>query len=173
MADAVLVAPAVALRRATVRDAAAIGEIWNREVRDTEATTDTEPRDATAQRAWLAGRSDDHPVIVAVRGAEVVGFGALSPYRSKPAFRATVEDSVYVKRGQRGGGIGALILARLVELARERGHHSVLARITSGNAPSLRLHERLGFELAGVERQTAFKLGRWLDVVTMQRLLER
>jgi phosphinothricin acetyltransferase len=104
--------------------------------------------------------------------AEVVGYGALSLYRPKPAFRRSVEDSVYVKRGARGRGLGALLLARLLEIARERSHHTVLARIVAGNAASIRLHEGHGFQLVGVERETAFKLGRWLDVAIMQRRLE-
>jgi L-amino acid N-acyltransferase len=171
VADGAALAPAVAVRLAGPADARAVAAIWNFEVCFTGATTDTEPRDLKSLRAWLAGRDDDHPVVVAVRGSELVGFGALSAYRPKPAFRRTVEDSVYVKRGARGEGVGAAILGRLVERARARGHHSVLARITAGNAASIRLHERQGFERVGLERQTAFKLGRWLDVVTMQLLL--
>jgi L-amino acid N-acyltransferase YncA len=114
----------------------------------------------------------DHPVVVAVEGGEVLAFGALSPYRTKPSYRHTVEDSVYVKPGYRGKGLGGLILDELVTLARGRGHHAVVARITGGNVASLRLHERHGFIRAGLEREVAFKLGAWLDVVTMQRLLE-
>jgi phosphinothricin acetyltransferase len=170
--DPTLVVPLVAVRAASPADARAIAAIWNFEVRFTDATTDTAPRDVAAQRAWLAARNGDHPAVVAVRGDEVVGFGALSAYRAKPAFRHTVEDSVYVKRGVRGQGVGAAILGRLVELARERGHRSVLARITAGNAASIRLHERLGFARVGLERETAYKLGRWLDVVTMQLMLD-
>jgi L-amino acid N-acyltransferase len=171
VADAVATALEIALRPARLADADDIAAIWNWEVEFTDATTDTEPRTLDAQRAWLRARSAAHPVVVAVRGEEVVGFGALSAYRPKPAFSRTVEDSVYVKRGVRGQGVGAAIVGRLVDLGRARGHRSVLARITAGNEASLRLHERFGFERIGVERETAFKLGRWLDVVTMQRLL--
>lgn len=165
------VVSAVALRRGLPEDAAEIAAIWNWEVRFTDATTDTEVRDVAAQRAWLAGRGDGHPVVVAVAGDEVVGFGALSPYRPKPAFRRSAEDSVYVKRGHRGAGIGSLILGDLVRLAIERCHRTVLARITTGNAASIRLHERHGFRLVGVERGTAEKHGRGLDVALMQLLL--
>jgi L-amino acid N-acyltransferase len=170
---------AVRLRRACLGDAAEIAAIWNREVLGSDTTTDTEPRRPEEQQAWLAGHTEDHPVIVAVsfdtraaRGSVIVGYGALSPYRDKPAFRRTVENSVYVKAGRRGEGLGSLILGRLVELACERGHHTIIARITATNAGSRRLHERHGFELVGVERETAFKLGRWLDVAIMQRRLD-
>jgi len=101
----------------------------------------------------------------------ILAFGALAPYRPKPSYRRTVEDSVYVKDGYRGKGLGSLVLDRLVALAHARGHHSMIARITGENEASQRLHERHGFVRAGVEREAAYKLGRWLDVVTLQLVL--
>jgi phosphinothricin acetyltransferase len=167
------VAPASAavIRRARPGDAEQIAAIWNHEVLETDHTTDTEPRDLAAQRAWLAAHGDEHPVVVAADGDEVLAYGALSIYRPKPAFRRTAEDSVYVKAGHRGRGLGAAVLARLLELARERGHRAVIARITAANTASLNLHARQGFERVGLERETAFKHGRWLDVVVMEKLL--
>ena len=159
------------IRLARAGDNPAIAAIWNREALGTIATTDTEPRTPAAQAAWLAAHSEDHPAVVAVDGEEVVAFGSLAPYRVKPSYRFTVEDSVYVKEGYRGKGFGAAMLAELLARAGARGHHSVIARVTSENAESLRLHRRHGFQRAGYERQVAFKLGRWLDVVTLQRLL--
>jgi phosphinothricin acetyltransferase len=159
------------IRRARDDDNASIAAIWNREVVGTIATTDTEPRAAADQAAWLTAHTDEYPVVVAVDGDNVIGFGSLSPYRAKPSYRFTVEDSVYVKHGHRADGLGSGILAALLAHARGRGHHSVIARVTCENTPSLRLHRRHGFEDAGYERQVAFKLGRWLDVVTLQRLL--
>lgn len=159
------------IRRARAEDSAGIADIWNVEVIGTIATTDTEPRTPGAQAAWLASHTEDYPVIVAIEADAVVAFGSLSPYRPKPSYRFTVEDSVYVRDGYRGKGFGSQILAELVTRARDRGHHSIIARVTSENVPSLRLHRRHGFERAGCERQAAFKLDRWLDVVTLQRLL--
>jgi L-amino acid N-acyltransferase YncA len=162
---------ALAIRAARARDAARLAAIWSHEATTTLTTTDTEPRDAAAQQAWLASHSHDYPVIVAVAGDDVVGYAALTPYRPKPAFRRTVEDSVYVDRTSRGRRVGRLLLAHLLELAADRGHHSVLARITAGNVASRKLHEALGFRLVGVEEEVAFKLGRWLDVAVYQRRL--
>jgi len=159
------------IRLARVEDSAGIADIWNVEATATTATTDTEPRTPAAQAAWLASHTEDYPVVVAVETDEVVAFGSLSPYRPRPSYRWTVEDSVYVRDGYRGKGIGAGILAELLTRARRRGHHSIIARITSENAPSLALHRRHGFQRAGYERQAAFKLDRWLDVVTLQLLL--
>ena len=137
----------------------------------TAATTDTEPRSVQAQAAWLAAHGPEHPVIVAVEDGEVVAFGALSPYRPKPAYARTVENSVYVKEGWRGKGLGGVLLDELLALARARGHRSVIARITGSNEPSLALHERRGFVRVGLERGVACKHGIWLDVVTLQRIL--
>jgi L-amino acid N-acyltransferase YncA len=161
----------VVIRPARAADDAQIAAIWNREAIGTAATTDTRPRDADAQRAWLAAHTDDYPALVAAVGDEVVAFGGLAPYCGKPSYTRTAEDSVYVKDGWRGKGLGGLILDALVECARARGHHSMIARVTAENGPSLRLHERHGFVRVGHEREVAFKLGRWLDVLTLQRLL--
>jgi phosphinothricin acetyltransferase len=165
--------PGVSIRLAAVADAETIRAIWNHEVLMTDHTTDTEPRDAKAQRAWLAAHGDDHPVVVAVADGEVLGYGALSAYRPKPAFSRTVEDSVYVKQGARRAGVGRALLGSLLDLARQRGHHSVLARITAPNTASLALHERHGFARIGLESETAWKRGRWLDVVVLQRRLDQ
>jgi len=162
----------VTLRDASASDLDQIAAIWNHEVLWTDATTDTEPRDAAAQREWLARHPEPYPVVVAVAGQHVVAYGSLSPYRPRPAFAHTVEDSVYVEGGHRGAGLGRLILAELVRRAVVAGHHSIMARITSRNTASLRLHRRHGFRTVGVERQTAFKLGRWHDVTIMQRRLD-
>lgn len=160
------------IRPAALSDSEAIAAIWNREVLETAATTDTEPRSVEAQRAWLAAHGPAHPVIVAVEDGEVVAFGALSPYRAKPSYAHTVENSVYVKDGWRGKGLGGLVLERLLALAAEHGHRSVIARITAVNEASLALHERHGFLHAGRERAVALKQGVWHDVVTLQRMLE-
>jgi phosphinothricin acetyltransferase len=164
-------ARAPVIRSAAAPDSAAVAAIWNREIRQTAATTDTEARTVEALRAWLAARGPAHPVIVAVEGDEVVAFGALSPYRAKPSYAHTVENSVYVKDGWRGQGLGGLVLEHLVALARAHGHRSVIARVTAVNAASLTLHERHGFARVGLERQVACKHGVWLDVVTLQRVL--
>src|SRR5262249_38800986 len=110
--------------------------------------------------------------LVAVEGdGDVVGFASLSPYRPRPAYTPTVEDSVYVARDRRGAGVGRLLLGTLVELACDHGFHSVVARIVGGHDASIRLHTECGFATVGVEREVGRKFGKWLDVVVMQRML--
>ncbi|HEY7467511.1 MAG TPA: GNAT family N-acetyltransferase, partial [Dehalococcoidia bacterium] len=97
---------------------------------------------------------------------------SLGPFRSKPAYRHTTENSVYVRGDAQGNGVGGLLLARLVEVAAENGWHTIIARITAPNPASERLHARYGFERVGVEREVGRKFERWLDVLIMQRVTD-
>lgn len=165
-------------RFATTGDASQIAAIYNHAVSSTIATFDMVPRDTEAQLDWLAEHSGAHPCIVAVDDTdEVVGWAALSPYRSRPAYSTSVEDSVYVRHDRHGEGIGRMLLAELVEVADGLGYHAIFARIAceagDTDVASMRLHRGCGFELVGVEREVGRKFGRWLDVALMQRLVAR
>jgi L-amino acid N-acyltransferase YncA len=158
-------------RRADITDAEAIRAIYNREVTGSTVTFDMVPRNLDDQRRWIVDHAGAHPAIVAVREGVVVGFASLSPYRSRPAYATTVEDSVYVHTDHRGTGVGGVLLGEIVDLAVAGGFHAVMARIVGTHAASIRLHESCGFGLVGIEREVGRKLGRWLDVALMQRLL--
>jgi phosphinothricin acetyltransferase len=134
-------------------------------------TFDLEPRSLHEQRAWIARHQGAHPAVVATEGPAVVGFGSLSPFRDRPAYAPTVEDSVYVDRDWRGKGAGRLLLDELVRLAARQGFHSVIARTAGDNRPSIGLHLACGFNLVGVEREVGRKFGRWIDVAILQRML--
>ena len=162
----------VKCRLATLDDAEAIRAIYNREVLGSTVTFDLVPRTLEDQIAWLDEHSGAHPAVVAVddEGA-VCGFGSLSPYRPRPAYRTTVEDSVYVDPAYQGRGVGRAILTELVQLAAAHGFHAVIGRIVGGHEASIGLHRACGFEQIGVEREVGRKFGRWLDVVLMQHLI--
>ncbi|MEO1056697.1 MAG: N-acetyltransferase family protein [Actinomycetota bacterium] len=159
------------LRPATVDDAPAIRAIYNVEVERYTSTFDLVPRSLDAQRQWLADRSGAFAAVVAELDGAVVGFGSLSPYKERAAYRPTVEDSVYVDREQARRGIGRALLTHIVDDARQHGFHSVMARIEATTVPSIKLHEACGFEIVGTERQVGRKFGKWLDVVSMQLML--
>jgi phosphinothricin acetyltransferase len=161
----------VQIRLVEAGDADPIRDIYNREVLTSTVTFDLVPRTRTDQEAWIDAHSGAHFATVAVDGKEVVGFAAVSAYRSRPAYATTVEDSVYVRPDRQGEGIGVALLDDLVERARRHGFHNVIARIVGGHAASIALHRRCGFTEVGVEREVGRKFGRWLDVVLMQRLL--
>ena len=159
------------LRLATPDDAEAIRLIYNLEVTSSTATFDLVPRSLEDQRAWQAARSGAHAVLVATEGSDLCGFGSLSPWRDRPAYSTTVEDSVYIHQGHQGRGVGKAILTELVATATGHGFHACMARIVGGHDASIALHTSCGFEVVGTEREVGRKFGRWLDVVLMERLL--
>jgi phosphinothricin acetyltransferase len=154
------------------RDADALRTIYNVEVLESTVTFDLRPRTLAEQLAWIEDHSGGHPAIVAVDDAdEVGGFASLTPYRPRPAYSTTVEDSVYVRRDLRGRGVGRLLLGDLVELARDHGFHSVIGRIVGDHDASIALHTACGFSQVGREQEVGRKFNRWLDVVLMQLML--
>jgi L-amino acid N-acyltransferase YncA len=162
----------ITVRLAGLGDAEAMRTIYNNEVRTATSTFDLVPRSRTDQERWLAARSGAFSAIVAAAAdGEVLGFGSLSPYKERAAYRTTVEDSVYVDPAHQGHGIGVTLLTRLVEIARSSGFHTVIARIEASGTASRALHARCGFELVGIEREVGRKFNRWLDVAVMQLML--
>jgi L-amino acid N-acyltransferase len=159
------------VRLAQVGDAEAIRAIYNAEVTGSTVTFDIEPRTPAEQRQWVQEHQGAHPAVVAVQGGALAGFGSLSPFRDRAAYATSVEDSVYVDEAWRGQGVGRLLLEELVALAKKQGFHTVLARISGDNAPSIALHERCGFVLVGVELEVGRKFGRWIDVTVLQLLI--
>lgn len=159
-------------RLATADDAEAMRSIYNAEVVGSTFTFDMVPRNREDQLRWLADHRGAHPAIVAVDDhATVAGFASVSPYRSRPAYSTTVENSVYVDSDHRGQKVGKLLLADLVTLASAHGFHAMIARIVDGHEVSISLHRSCGFSLVGIEREVGRKFGRWLDVAVMERLL--
>jgi L-amino acid N-acyltransferase YncA len=163
--------PGVAVRLARPGDAESIRSIYNLEVSESTVTFDLVPRTLADQLAWLAEHDGVHPAVAAESDGEVVGFGSLAPYRNRPAYATTVEDSVYVRRDRHGQGYGRAILSELLRLGTLHGFHAVMARVVGGHEASIALHRACGFQHVGVEREVGRKFGRWLDVVLMQRLL--
>ena len=159
------------IRPAEVEDLSAIADIYNEAILTSTATFDTEPRTLAEQGQWLRQHSHPCAVLVAIHGSEVIGWASLSPFRPKPAYRFTAEDSVYVRADFQGKEVGTLLLARLLEVAASNGFHTVVALIDGDNEASVRLHGRFGFQEVGRELEVGHKFGRWLDVVVMQKTL--
>ena len=168
-------AQAMTLRLASLGDAEQIRQIYNYEVSNTTATFDLVPRSLADQQQWIADRNGAFAAIVAVdpldEHGDIVGFGSLSPYKERAAYRTSVEDSVYVRRDRNGQGIGKLIVNELLRVAAVSGYHAVFARISAASEASVALHRSCGFELVGIEREVGRKFNRWLDVAIMQALL--
>lgn len=159
------------IRHATDADAEAIRAIYNYEVENETSTFDLVPRSLEDQLEWQNARQGAFCVFVAEIDGEVVGFGALSPYKERAAYRTSVEDSVYVRRDMGRRGIGTAIVEYLLETAKNGGFHAVMARITTLSVGSIALHQSAGFQMVGIEREIGRKFNKWLDVALMQCLL--
>lgn len=161
------------VRAAAQGEIAAIHAIYAHHVLHGLASFEEVPPDA----AELRRRYDEItgkglPYLVAVEGREILGYGYCSLYRTRSAYRYALEDSVYVREGQQGKGIGSRLLGELVRLCVGLGYRQLIAVIgDSGNAPSIGLHARHGFLRVGTLRSTGYKFGRWVDSVLMQRPL--
>lgn len=151
----------------------AIRAIYNDAILGTTALYEYHPRSTEVVAAWWAAkRSAELPVLgIEADDGRLAGFATWGPFRPFPAFKYTVEHSVYVAPDQRGRGIGRCLLDALVAEAIARQVHVMVGGIDAGNVVSKTLHQRAGFIHAGTVRQAGFKFGRWLDLEFWQRTL--
>ncbi|MFJ9543466.1 GNAT family N-acetyltransferase [Streptomyces sp. NPDC101225] len=156
------------VRPARAGDVETVRAIRNNAVGHSTALWTQTPQSPEEAADWLAGHLERGSAFVAETGGEVAGFAVYGPWRALDGYRHTVEDSVYVREGRHGLGIGTALLAAVVDGAREAGHHVVIAGIEAGNAASIRLHERFGFEHVGTVAEAGTKFGRWLDLTLMR-----
>ena len=189
------------IRAATAADAAALCRIYNQGIEDRVATLETELRTPEERAAWLAAKGPRHPVIVAettleatkpvVAGAEpetianrpptahaansalttIIGWGSLNQFNPREAYRHVVDFSIYVDRAYRGRGVGKVVLARLIELAREHRFHKMVLSAFPSNSGGMALYERMGFRTVGVYKEQGMLDGRWVDTIIMEKLL--
>jgi len=159
------------IRLARQTDLEAIREIYNYYIANSTCTYQVTPETAAERQAWFDHHDDKHPVMVAESDGEIVGWSSLSPFHPRPAYRGTVENSVYVRHGRERQGIGAAMLDDLIERARTLGYHTIIASIDAEQTASVALHARFGFEEVAHLREVGFKFGRLLDVVYMQLML--
>lgn len=152
----------------------AILGILNDAIVNSTALYDYVPRPRSAMAMWFGTkRANGFPVVGAVdeRG-ELLGFASWGTFRAFPAYKYTVEHSVYVHKDSRGRGLGGLLLRALVERARAAGVHAMVGCIDATNEGSIRLHRQMGFVHTGTMPQVGFKFGRWLDAAFYQFTLE-
>ncbi len=165
--------PEAIIRPATGDDLTAVAAIYARHVRDGTASFELEPPSEGEMRrrhADLLARG--YPYLVAEAGGKVLGYAYAGPYRLRPAYRDTVENSVYLRSDAAGRGLGTRLLEALIAACAARGFRQMVAVVgDSANLASIRLHERAGFRSVGVLRSVGFKHGRWLDTVLLQRAL--
>jgi len=162
----------ISIRLATSDDLGAINDIYNHYVFASTCTYQEEPETSEGRQKWFANHlPETHPIIVAEISGHVLGWGSLSPYHSRCAYRFTVENSVYVHHEHLGEGLGTAILKDLIVRARIIGHHVMIAAIDGRQTTSIRLHRKFGFTDVGHFREVGFKFGTWLDVAYLELML--
>jgi L-amino acid N-acyltransferase len=158
-------------RPATVADAEAINAIYNHYVRTSTATFQVDDETTEERAEELRTRPNNQPISVLDDKGEIVGWGALSSFRSRCAYRDTVELTVYVRHDCHRHGYGRAIVQDLIERGRSSGYHTILAASCEESVGSIRLLELLGFVEAGRMREVGSKFGRRLDVIYLQLML--
>jgi L-amino acid N-acyltransferase len=152
---------------------AAVREIFNDAIANTTALYEYQPRSQATIAEWFGTKArSGFPIIGAVTGSgELMGFASYGVFRQWPAYKYTVEHSIYVHPSQRRQGIARALLGRVIECARNQHYHALIGGIDAGNVASIALHQQAGFVHAGTLRETGFKFGRWLDLAFYQLLL--
>ena len=154
-------------------DIPTITAIYDEAVRHGTASFEIEPPDnAQMRRRYAALRAGGYPYLVAELAGTIAGYAYAGPYRERPAYRWSIEDSVYVAEQSQGRGLGRALLEALIAEAQQGGFRQMIAVIgDSANAASIELHRAAGFRMVGTFDSVGFKFGRWLDTVLMQRPL--
>lgn len=159
------------IRTAEACDLAAINDIYNHYVAHSTCTYQLEAETLAARTAWFEQHGPQHPVIIAESDGLVVGWGSLSPFRGRAGYGGTVENSVYVRAGLHGRGIGSALLAELLQRATVLRYHTIIAGCDSQQTASIALHEKFGYERVAFFREVGRKFDQWLNVVFLQKML--
>jgi phosphinothricin acetyltransferase len=154
--------------------AESILEILNDAILNSTALYDYKPRTTDSMTTWFKTKEDHRfPVIgIESESGELMGFASYGLFRAWPAYKYTVEHSVYVHKAHRSKGLATTLMGELIEIAKKQNYHVMIGGIDINNAISINLHEKLGFILAGTIKQAGFKFGKWLDLAFYQLILE-
>jgi L-amino acid N-acyltransferase YncA len=155
------------------RHAAAILAIFNDAIINSTALYDYKARTAESMLAWFAAKQQGNYPVIGLENAagELLGFASYGAFRAYPAYKYTMEHSVYVRNDQRGKGLGKRLMQAVIAEAQRNNVHALVGAIDAANAGSISLHEGLGFKSVGLMPQVGFKFGRWLDLALYQLLL--
>lgn len=161
------------IRYAELSDLVAVLEIYNEAILNTTAVYDYKPHTIEDRTSWYEKKvSDGLPVLVFEENNLVVGFATFGPFRDFPAYKYTIEHSVYVNRNRRGKQIGTALLKELIKIANAKGYATMIAGIDAGNVGSRVMHKKLGFCQCGTIRKVGYKFGKWLDLSFYQYQLQ-
>jgi len=161
------------IREAVPADSAAILAIYNDAILNGIALWRDEPVDLADRERWMSDQAaGGFPILIAEIDGVVAGYASYGLWRPYAGFRHTVTDTIYLVEGAQGRGIGSTLLGMITDHARAAGFHILIADIESGNAASIRLHQRFGFEIAGQIGEVGTKFDGWLDLTIMRLALQ-
>lgn len=152
------------LRKAELRDAAQIAEIYNYYIKNTHHTFETEPLSVEEMRKRIGEISGNYPYLVFEEDGEILGYAYAAPFKLRQAYAYSAEASIYVKNDAKQKKIGTQLYVRLFDELAETEVHAIFAGIALPNDASVNFHERLGFEKVAHFKEVGYKLGRWIDV---------
>lgn len=157
------------------RHAEAILAIFNEAILNSTALYDYKLRTPATMLAWFATKQEKNFPVIGIEDStgKLLGFGSYGTFRAWPAYKYTVEHSVYVHTNHRGQGLGYQLMQALIAAAQQQNMHAMIGGIDASNTGSIALHERLGFKQVGTLPQVGFKFGRWLDLSFYQLLLAK
>ena len=161
------------IRVARREDLQQLLDIYNYEVVHGVATLDLQPKSLEEWGRWFdAHNIKNHPLLVAEQAGRVAGYASLSPYRSKEAYRSTVELSIYIGPGFRRQGVATALMEAILQAARQDPlTHTVVSVITDGNEASRKLHEKFGFTYCGAIREVGMKFGAYQDILNFSLIV--
>lgn len=161
----------LSLRDAIADDAQIICTIYNQGIEDRVATLETTLRTPQERLEWMAAKGPRHPVLVAERDGQIVGWGSLNPFNPRPAYDHVADFSIYVSRQARGSSVGKALIGALEARARQIGFHKLVLAMFDYNAAGIALYRRAGFRTVGTYHEQGMLDGRWVDVTVMEKLL--
>lgn len=162
----------ITVRLATENDLPQMLEIYNDVILNTTAVFEYNKHTPEMRKQWFeTKKTRGYPVFSALKGSVLVGFSSFGPFRAWPAYKYSVENSVYVHNEHRGRGIGKLLMKPMIDAAVEMDLHTIVAGIEAENKSSIRLHESFGFTEVAHFKEAGFKFGRWLDLKFLQLML--
>jgi L-amino acid N-acyltransferase YncA len=163
----------IKIRPATLQDIPGILEIVNYNIINTSSIYDYDTKSLADMEQWFSDKQTaGWPILIAEADGRVAGYASYGTFRTKEGYKFTVEHSVYVHHDYHGKGIGGKLLEELIRLCTEQGYHTMIGCIDAENKGSIAFHKRYGFTEAGLLKQSAYKFGKWLDLLFMQLILK-
>lgn len=160
------------IRNATTEDLTDIRDILNEEILHAFSNYDEVPKTETDIALWFEEKvQKGYPILVVVTDKKVIAFATYGRFREKYGYRFSAEHSLYVAKEYRSSGIGNKLFNELIKVAKSQNYHSLIAGIDASNLGSIRFHEKFGFKEVGRIPESAYKFGKWLDLVFMQKML--